>query len=345
MIATTTTTMMTTTTTTPRLFVFALALSAFLANAQPASASSEKVICQRGFDCIRQTCSKCAATPIQGACLENNKRDEDCCAAPGQAKCADGYVLKQGGECFGGFAYTTCCEPVGGCNANNIRDDFSIMSGKTEVQKFKINACREWNFPAESKWQVDDDCCALTDHSACSPGYDLSKGDKCFEFFGCTAFETFCTPSKNSSKVTMSDGDPGGGCEPDFGLFIGIGVGVTVFVILLTVWCCYCAKCCCFKPRPPMVPLGGAVMMAPNGAVQMGTYPPGMMQTATYASPPQAAAGGGSTGYVYAPHHGSHSATGMTQPGNNPYYPAVSGAAQYPTASYTPPQPPPYGAQ
>ena len=196
----------------------------------------ERVDCLIGFDCVRRHCSACSVPPSKGVCMEygfprpGNQVDEDCCAAPGMGGCAEGYVATTaGGACFNwGEGVTTCCEPVGGCTSDNTRDDSALLEKEIE------NPCLEWNYPEEDQWQSDSDCCAFKEHAACATGFDLSHGSKCFEFFGCVAYETKCTPSKDVDKVTRSEGAPEGGeCEPDFGPLIGIIVGIVICI------------CCC----------------------------------------------------------------------------------------------------
>lgn len=44
------------------------------------------------------------------ACLERNGFDGDCCAAPGEGSCQEGYKYEVGPECWHGVAYKTCCK-------------------------------------------------------------------------------------------------------------------------------------------------------------------------------------------------------------------------------------------
>jgi len=46
---------------------------------------------------------------IESKCMENHGFDTDCCAAPGDGSCDDGYHFSTGDNCFSILAVKTCC--------------------------------------------------------------------------------------------------------------------------------------------------------------------------------------------------------------------------------------------
>ena len=54
------------------------------------------------------------------------------------------------------------------------------------------NACREWGYPKEGEWNVDEDCCAGKKQMACADGYRLENtGNVCYDE-DCTAYDYHC---------------------------------------------------------------------------------------------------------------------------------------------------------
>ena len=55
------------------------------------------------------------------------------------------------------------------------------------------NACREWGYPKEGEWNVDEDACAGKKQMACADGYRLENtGNVCYEDDCTTAYEYHC---------------------------------------------------------------------------------------------------------------------------------------------------------
>ena len=65
-------------------------------------------------DCTSQYCGTAAVSSDAGKCLELGEEDEDCCALPFTASCAEGYTYVPAGVCFWGVAITSCCVPSDG---------------------------------------------------------------------------------------------------------------------------------------------------------------------------------------------------------------------------------------
>jgi len=50
-------------------------------------------------------------------------------------------------------------------------------------------------------------------------------------------------------------------CDTDVGALAGLIIGVVVAIVMLSILCCFCGKCCCFKPKNEG--LAAVVMSAP----------------------------------------------------------------------------------
>ena len=78
------------------------------------------------------------------------------------------------------------------------------------------NACREWGYPKEGEWNVDEDCCAGKKQMACADGFRLENtGNVCNK--DCTAYEYHCIACDPASAC-MGDLDEDGedyGCDED----------------------------------------------------------------------------------------------------------------------------------
>jgi predicted outer membrane repeat protein len=81
---------------------------------------------------------------------------------------------------------------------------------------------------------LDDDCCASTSTATCADGYHYSSQDTCF--FG-MAQQTCCSQEPVDAKFEMS-----------LQAWIGVIVGVIVFLLVL---CCVCAFCMCKRMNQP----------------------------------------------------------------------------------------------
>ena len=76
------------------------------------------------FNTILVTPSAGCAPSSEGKCLEDGDVDNDCCAHPGTAACADGYALVTGqGLCHENGAVITCCKESGGTRERGISSD------------------------------------------------------------------------------------------------------------------------------------------------------------------------------------------------------------------------------
>ena len=80
------------------------------------------------------------------------------------------------------------------------------------------NACREWGYPKEGEWNVDEDCCAGKKQMACADGYRLENtGNVCYEDDCTTAYNYHCIACDPASAC-MGDLDEDGedyGCDED----------------------------------------------------------------------------------------------------------------------------------
>lgn len=133
-------------------------------------------------------------------------------------------------------------------------------------------ACREFGYPNHG-WQVDEDCCAPYNQSACADGFDHKVTEhKCFEQGNCVAYSTICSPSDDPEKVTMSNDATNYKCDLNPGNAIVLIAVYAVLVPLLGMcglWRCYLTKTGCFQYRRTEQSSGIAVVQG----VQMGYMP------------------------------------------------------------------------
>ena len=106
------------------------------------------------------------------------------------------------------------------------------------------NACREWGYPKEGEWNVDENCCAGKKQMACADGYRLENtGNVCYEDDCTTAYNYHCIACDPASAC-MGDLDEDGedyGCEDNVGLLILIiCLPIGVVLICIGIGCCIC---------------------------------------------------------------------------------------------------------
>lgn len=82
---------------------------------------------------------------------------------------------------------------------------------------------------------VDDDCCALEESAKCQEGYKYSRGSKCWEGDGCTAYKTCCTkcddPEVDCENKNDKWGQDAGSCHEGHRAIVAIIVAVIVGVV------------------------------------------------------------------------------------------------------------------
>lgn len=88
--------------------------------------------------------------PDATRCRENGKRDDDCCAMPGQGHCADGFTYYKGNVCWETGAVRTLCYD------HSCHED----------------ACHEGG-------GRDHDCCADRGDGSCAAGFSFTHGARC----------------------------------------------------------------------------------------------------------------------------------------------------------------------
>ena len=121
-----------------------------------------------------------------GSPCANECCDHGWCTTPGADGCdsASGSFNGYTGSCKGSYA---CC---------------------SEDETGYENACREWGYPKEGEWNVDEDCCAGKKQMACADGYRLENtGNVCYEDDCTTAYEYHCIADL-ASLYGDEDGGP-----------------------------------------------------------------------------------------------------------------------------------------
>ena len=106
------------------------------------------------------------------------------------------------------------------------------------------NACREWGYPKEGEWNVDEDCCAGKKQMACADGYRLENtGNVCYDE-DCTAYDYHCIACDPASAC-MGNLDEDGedyDCDNVGLLILIICLPIGVVLICIGVGCCICHR-------------------------------------------------------------------------------------------------------
>ena len=112
--------------------------------------------------------------------------------------------------------------------------------------------CREKDYP-EAGMNVDDDCCALEESAKCQEGYKYSRGSKCWEGDGCTAYKTCCTkcddPEVDCENKNDKWGQDAGSCHEGHRAIVAIIVAVIVGVVACGGIVGCVARCSVLRPR------------------------------------------------------------------------------------------------
>ena len=169
------------------------------------------------------------ATPADGVCLENGfpttgvNFDDDCCALPFSASCAEGYAYSAGDLCAsfsGAQARATCCTPCDGPDC---------YRGKgAECAAPDAGLCRDGIDD-----RVDFSCCAAAGSAWCADGHQYEQGDACgFPSHGEHMYSTCCTPCNSTSGCEDGPGNDDAD-ELDVGALLGLVIPAFI--------CCGCA--------------------------------------------------------------------------------------------------------
>ena len=164
--------------------------------------------------------------------------DEDCCAGKQQMACADGYRLENTGnvcyedDCTTAYEYhCIACDPASDCMGNLDEDG--------EDYGCEDNVCREWGYPKEGEWNVDEDCCAGKKQMACADGYRLENtGNVCNK--DCAAYDYHCIACDPASDCMGNLDEKGEDyfCDSHLILVICLPIGV----VLICIGCCICHR-------------------------------------------------------------------------------------------------------
>ena len=128
------------------------------------------------------------------------------------------------------------------------------------------NACREWGYPKEGEWNVDENCCAGKKQMACADGFRLENtGNVCNK--DCTAYDYHCIACDPASDC-MGNLDEDGEdyfCDSLLILIICLPIGVVI---------CICIGCCiCHRRRQAQQRQAQAAANAQMAHVQMAPVP------------------------------------------------------------------------
>ena len=155
----------------------------------------------------------CGTSPCANECC-----DHVWCTTPGYDNCP--------GATQGSFnGYTESCKGSYACCS--------------EDETGYENACREWGYPKEGEWNVDEDCCAGKKQMACADGYRLENtGNVCNK--DCAAYDYHCIACDPASDC-MGNLDGKGEdyfCDSHLILSICLPIGV----VLICIGCCICHR-------------------------------------------------------------------------------------------------------
>ena len=129
------------------------------------------------------------------------------------------------------------------------------------------NACREWGYPKEGEWNVDENCCAGKKQMACADGYRLENTGKVCYDEDCTAYDYHCIACDPASAC-MGNLDEDGEdyfCDSLLILIICLPIGVVI---------CICIGCCiCHRRRQAQQRQAQAAANAQMAHVQMAPVP------------------------------------------------------------------------
>ena len=104
------------------------------------------------------------------------------------------------------------------------------------------NACREWGYPKEGEWNVDEDCCAGKKQMACADGYRLENtGNVCYDE-DCTAYDYHCIACDPASSCMGNLDEDGEDYFCDSHLILVICLPIGVVLICIGVGCCICHR-------------------------------------------------------------------------------------------------------
>ena len=194
-------------------------------------------------DCYVHGCG--TGSPCANECC-----DHGWCTTPGADGCdsASGSFNGYTGSCKGSYA---CC---------------------SEDETGYENACREWGYPKEGEWNVDEDCCAGKKQMACADGYRLQRDQACYEDDCTKAHEYHCIACDPASACVGNldeDGEDYGCAEDNVGLLILI-ICLPIGVVLI----CICIGCCiCHSRRQAQQRQAQAAANAQMAHVQMAPVP------------------------------------------------------------------------
>ena len=102
------------------------------------------------------------------------------------------------------------------------------------------HACREWGYPKEGEWNVDENCCAGKKQMACADGYRLENtGNVCYDE-DCTAYDYHCIACDPASDCMGNLDEKGEDyfCDSHLILSICLPIGV----VLICIGCCICHR-------------------------------------------------------------------------------------------------------
>ena len=282
-------------------FVFALAV-AHTACADPGDTCSGSGPIEISSSCSKYNCFDGAhiigyditcvvgvseAECAEKCCSQTNCKGFDFSASDHAGRCCTGYVSRvEGGFQQNGGTYRSC-------------EKNSVTCGATDTTTHVPAACREFGYPNHG-WQVDEDCCAGNDQSACADGFDHKVTEhKCFQHGNCVAYSTICTPSDDPETVTMSNTAKNYKCEEEIDNAIVFIAVLVPLLVMCCVWRCYLTKTGCFQYRRTEQSSGIAVVQG----VQMGYMP------TVYAQPMH-----GWPHYAGTPQHGGQPQYGQPAP-------------------------------
>ena len=165
----------------------------------------------------------------------------DCCAPDGEnASCYNDYYPVRANSWEDGCwakdnGLYTCCSSgdVTADNLDDIYDGFDWEGDET------TNKCREWGYPVEGVWNVDDDCCAGEKQAACETGYRyVNTKNSCYEecayYYSCDE----CTDESDESCDSNYDIYKEDGKDYDCDDFSIIGL---IIGIIIPCFFCFCA--------------------------------------------------------------------------------------------------------
>ena len=141
--------------------------------------------------------------------------------------------------CFDCEAYGTCDLPVEEkCWGQGAYPACEALWQQCDWNYTK-HACREWGYPKEGEWNVDENCCAGKKQMACADGYRLENtGNVCNK--DCAAYDYHCIACDPASDC-MGNLDGKGEdyfCDSHLILVICLPIGV----VLICIGCCICHR-------------------------------------------------------------------------------------------------------